>query len=170
MESAKINSILIIIAIAILGYNTVLLTSDGDSSAVNNAEISTSNDLAKPPISALQDQPAVPSEPARPSTSVKFKEEVHDFGSVFQNSDNAFSFEFTNTGVEPLVIEEAKGSCGCTVPNYPKEPVMPGETATIDVVYKPGKQVGPQQKTVTITANTDPRSTVIKITADVQTI
>lgn len=172
MESAKLNSILLIIAIALLGYNTVLLSSDDRAvvSASNNVIGATSNTLAKPPITAAPNQPAVPAEPSRPSTSVKFKEEVHDFGSVKQDTENAYSFEFTNTGVEPLVIENAKGSCGCTVPNYPKEPIMPGESATIDVVYKPGKQQGPQQKTVTVTANTDPKNTVVKISADVQAL
>ena len=172
MESAKLNSILLIFAIALLGYNTVLLSSNDGAvvSASNDVTATTSNTLAKPPITAAANQPVVPSEPSRPATSVKFKEETHDFGSVKQDTENAFAFEFTNTGVEPLVIENAKGSCGCTVPNYPKEPIMPGESATIDVVYKPGKQQGPQQKTVTITANTEPKNTVVKIKADVQAI
>ena len=171
MESSKLNSFLLVIVLALLGYNTVLLSSnDTTSTSSSDANLSSANTLAKPPLSSAPAEVAVPSEPARPATSIKFKEELHDFGSVPQDSENAFSFEFTNTGVEPLVIENAKGSCGCTVPNYPKEPVMPGQTATIDVVYKPGKQVGPQQKTVTITANTDPKNTVVKIKADVQTL
>ena len=169
MESAKLNSILLIIAIALLGYNTVLLSS-GDGVSSSNMAVTTPANVAKPPITAQANQPTTPAEPTRPATSIKFKEELHDFGKVNQDTENAYSFEFTNTGVEPLVIENAKGSCGCTVPNYPKEPVMPGQSATIDVVYKPGKQQGPQQKTVTITANTNPVNTVVKISADVQAI
>ena len=167
MENAKLNSILLVVAIALLGYNTILL-SDMDGTSASASDVATTNNspaVAKPPVSNNTNTPA---EPARPTTTIKFKEEIHDFGTIAQDTENAYSFEFTNTGVEPLVIENAKGSCGCTVPNYPKEPIMPGETGKIDVVYKPGKQQGPQQKTVTITANTNPKNTVVKIKADVQ--
>ncbi|HYG50265.1 MAG TPA: DUF1573 domain-containing protein, partial [Flavobacteriales bacterium] len=74
------------------------------------------------------------------TTTVQWAKMVHDFGNVKQNSTNSFDFEFTNTGTEPLQITDAKGSCGCTVPEYPKEPVMPGETGKIHVEYKPGEQ------------------------------
>ena len=77
-------------------------------------------------------------------------------------------FKFTNTGSEPLIIEDAKGSCGCTVPVYPKEPIKPGETGEIEVEYSPGKQQGAQSKTVTITANTDPITTTLNISANVE--
>ena len=59
---------------------------------------------------------------------------------------------FTNTGKEPLIIEKAKGSCGCTVPEWPKEPIAPGETAVIKINYDE-KRVGPYTKSITITSN-----------------
>ena len=107
-------------------------------------------------------------EPALPTTSMVFPETEHDFGSIQQDTENEKVFEFTNTGTEPLVIEKAKGSCGCTVPEYPKEPIQPGEKGEIRVVYKPGKQKGNQTKTVTITANTEPAQSMLYIKADVQ--
>ncbi|HRN42636.1 MAG TPA: DUF1573 domain-containing protein, partial [Vicingus sp.] len=73
----------------------------------------------------------------------------------------------TNTGSEPLIIENASGSCGCTVPTFPKEPIAPGKTGEIEVVYSPGTQQGAQTKTVTITANTEPITTTLNITANV---
>lgn len=103
-----------------------------------------------------------------PTTQLAFGQSAHDFGTVPQNSENRHVFTFTNTGAEPLIIENAKGSCGCTVPQYPKEPVAPGETGEIEVVYKPGKQKNKQTKTVTITANTEPRTTKLTITANVE--
>lgn len=103
-----------------------------------------------------------------PKTSISFDKMNHDFGNVKQNTENKYSFKFRNTGVEPLVISNAKGSCGCTVPNYPKDPIAPGATATIDVVYSPGMQSGTQSKNVTITANTDPSQTILTINANVQ--
>jgi len=103
-----------------------------------------------------------------PKTSITFAEYDHDFGNIQQDSENAYTFTFTNTGNEPLVIEKAKGSCGCTVPTYPKEPIAPGATGEIGVVYKPGKQKNNQTKKVTITANTDPVQTILTIKANVQ--
>lgn len=97
-----------------------------------------------------------------------FANSTHDFGKIMQDSDNKYAFKFTNTGNEPLVITNAVGSCGCTVPDYPKHPIKPGETGEIKIEYKPGKQEGMQNKTVTITANTEPAQTVVNITANVQ--
>ena len=107
-------------------------------------------------------------QPAGPKTSIQFPVIAHDFGKVKQNSENKHVFKFTNTGKEPLLISDAKGSCGCTVPEYPKEPIAPGATGEIQVVYKPGSQQGNQTKTVTVTANTDPPQTLLNISADVQ--
>ena len=60
---------------------------------------------------------------------------VHDYGEIKQNADGNCSFKFTNTGDAPLIISNAKGSCGCTVPVWPKEPIAPGETSEIKVKY-----------------------------------
>jgi hypothetical protein len=105
-----------------------------------------------------------------PLTVMNFGQPNFDFGNVPQDSENKHVFTFTNTGKEPLVIESAKGSCGCTVPKYPKEPIAPGGTGEIEVVYKPGKQKDRQTKTVTITANTEPRNTTLTITANVSEV
>jgi len=98
---------------------------------------------------------------------VKFDNYEHDFGNIAQNSQNKFVYSFTNTGKEPLVISKAKGSCGCTVPRWPKEPIAPGKTGEIEIIYKPGKQKNKQSKTITITANTEPEKTILKVKANV---
>ena len=102
-----------------------------------------------------------------PTTSMVFNEDVHDFGSVDIETENKHSFVFTNLGKEPLQISNAKGSCGCTVPNWPREPIMPGQSGEIEVVYRPNKgQAGKaQNKTVSVTANTEPAITVLNIKA-----
>ena len=102
-----------------------------------------------------------------PKTTIAFSNDSHDFGNIEQDTENKYSFTFTNTGLEPLIIKNARGSCGCTVPNYPKDPIMPGKTGQIDVVYKPAKQKGNQTKTVTVSANTEPENTILKISANV---
>ena len=101
-------------------------------------------------------------------TSIEFGEYMHDFGTIQQESTNNHVFTFTNTGDEPLIIDKAKGSCGCTVPEYPKHPINPGETGEIKVEYKPGKQKNQQTKNITITANTQPEETVLRIKAFVE--
>lgn len=100
-------------------------------------------------------------------TTVSFARSEHDFGKVLSSSENIYKFAFTNTGNEPLIIENATGSCGCTVPEYPKAPIPPGGSGEIKVVYKPNGQSGAQQKTVTVTANTQPPQTILRISADV---
>ena len=102
-----------------------------------------------------------------PKTNIKFANDLHEFGKVDVNSENKYSFTFINSGNEPLKISNAKGSCGCTVPNWPKEPILPGKSGDIEVVFRPSKgQAGSKQtKTVTVSANTSPENTILKITA-----
>ncbi len=78
--------------------------------------------------------------------------DVVDYGTIERGADPLRTVDFTNTGTEPLVIKNARGSCGCTVPTWPKEPVMPGETATIEIRYDT-KRVGNISKTVKVTTN-----------------
>lgn len=111
--------------------------------------------------------PAAPKENAGPATRIAFEKSTHDFGRVMQDSENTYRFKFTNTGTEPLVISKVDASCGCTAPNYPKHPIKPGESDEILVEYRPGKQEGQQNKTVTVTANTEPAQTILNISANV---
>jgi hypothetical protein len=76
-------------------------------------------------------------------------------------------FEFTNTGTEPLLLTNCKGSCGCTVPKCPKEPIAPGASGTIEVKFNSKGKKNAQTKRVTIDANTDPAQTILTITANV---
>ncbi len=77
----------------------------------------------------------------------------YDFGTIKQGESSTYEFKFTNTGNEPLVITRADGSCGCTVPEYPKEPIMKGQTGSIKVTFNSAGKMGIQDKTVTITSN-----------------
>jgi hypothetical protein len=83
---------------------------------------------------------------------INFDKDVHDYGTIKQGANGVYEFKFKNSGKEPLIISMARGSCGCTVPEWPKEPIKPGETASIKVSYDT-KRVGPINKTVTITSN-----------------
>lgn len=165
----------LLIAIGVLTLvNTVMIVSADDGVSYERTPINASvqsNAAATPaaitPNTANIDQASVVPVNDGPKTSMAFEEMEHDFGTIEQNSRNPKTFTFTNTGDEPLIISNAKGSCGCTVPNYPREPIAPGETGEIEVVYSPGTQKNQQTKTVTITANTEPATTVIRIKANV---
>ncbi len=93
---------------------------------------------------------------------ITFDKEVHDYGTIKQGADGNCEFKFKNTGKEPLIISNAKGSCGCTVPTYPKEPIMKGQTGVIKVHYDT-KRVGAFTKTVTIDSNGKTATKVLTI-------
>ncbi|MDX2303750.1 MAG: DUF1573 domain-containing protein [Microscillaceae bacterium] len=92
-----------------------------------------------------------------------FKENLFDFGTVKEGKVVEHTFEFTNTGSVPLVIKEATASCGCTVPQWPKEPIAPGEKNVIQVQFNSQGKPGNINKTVTIQANTYPPITTLQI-------
>ena len=82
----------------------------------------------------------------------KFESEVVNYGDIARNSDGVKVLKFTNVGKSPIIITNVKGSCGCTVPTSPKEPIMPGEEGEIQIKYATNR-IGPFSKTVTITSN-----------------
>lgn len=82
-----------------------------------------------------------------------FTEDEFNFGTIKQNDLVNHEFVFTNTGKEPLVITEAHGSCGCTVPQWPKVPIKKGEKGSIKVAFNSSGKMGMQDKTITITSN-----------------
>lgn len=126
---------------------------------------STAPNTAVPTENPLKTQePAIP---AGPITEITFAETEYDFGTVMDGEKVVHEYAFTNTGDEPLIISNAKGSCGCTVPDWPREPIAPGANGVIKVQFdskNKGKVGGGlQSKRVTITANTDPVNTYLTI-------
>lgn len=83
----------------------------------------------------------------------KFDHETFNFGTIQQGESITHEFKFTNTGSEPLIISRADGSCGCTVPQYPKEPIMKGQSGVIKVTFNSAGKMGVQDRTVTIVSN-----------------
>lgn len=98
---------------------------------------------------------------------IEFEKEVHDFGTLTKGGDASTEFKFTNTGNEPLIISNSQGSCGCTVPSWPREPIAPGASNVIKVKYD-SQRLGPINKSVTITSNAINASTkVIRIKGNI---
>ena len=93
---------------------------------------------------------------------IKFEEKVHDYGTIPRNGDGTCYFKFTNTGDSPLSLTTVRSSCGCTVPKWPRDPIMPGDTNKIKVTYDT-RRVGPINKQVTVRSNAKNRTVVLRI-------
>ena len=106
--------------------------------------------------------------PEGPLPSIVFSEELHDFGGINEGDVVEHTFAFKNTGEAPLIISNARASCGCTVPEWPKEPIAVGESGEIKVRFNSKGKPGMQNKTVTVTANTWPKQNTVRIKADVK--
>jgi len=97
----------------------------------------------------------------------KFDKTEHDFGTINEGDVVETVFSFTNVGKSELIITSAKGSCGCTVPEWPKEPIMPGEAGEIKVKFNSYRKPNLQQKQITLRTNTEGGKEVLKIRAQV---
>lgn len=95
--------------------------------------------------------------------TMDFEVKNHDFGTINEGDVVEHIFKFTNNGKAPLVITSARGSCGCTVPSYPKEAVQPGESGEMLVKFNSRGRKNQQTKTVTITANTESGKETLQI-------
>lgn len=100
-------------------------------------------------------------------TTVQLLDSVYDFGKIKDGQIVEFSYRFKNTGDKPLVITNAIASCGCTVPEKPEQPILPGEIGFIKVKFNSENRVGQTHKTVTVTANVDPQFPELLLTGEV---
>lgn len=100
--------------------------------------------------------------------TMTFQKEEHDFGTIKQGDKVSTDFQFKNTGEADLIITSARGSCGCTVPDYPKTPIKPGETGNIKVSFDSKGKQGKTSKTVTILCNTQEGNKILKINANIE--
>lgn len=100
------------------------------------------------------------------AAEITFTKTVHDYGTLFVQGDGNCEFEFTNTGKEPLILSSVKSSCGCTVPSWPREPILPGKKESIKVKYDTGR-LGPINKSITVMANAKNSPIVLRITGNI---
>ncbi len=96
---------------------------------------------------------------------MSFEKAKHDFGDIFQGDKVEHVFEFENTGNEPLIITNVQITCGCTAPEWPKDPVAPGQSGKIKVVFNSTGKIGRQNKVITVVSNaTSPLNRVTIVT------
>jgi hypothetical protein len=120
------------------------------------------------PVAASQ-APATPAAVDNPNAAeMKFEVEEYNFGTIKQGDKVSYDFKFSNAGKDALVISDAHGSCGCTVPQWPKEPVAKGGKGTIHVEFNSAGKQGMQDKTVTITSNAKGGQKVLHLKGNVE--
>lgn len=119
------------------------------------------------PYEGIAPTPITETPPTGPITEIGFTETTFDFGTVEEGTIVTHVYTFTNTGQEPLVLADVKGSCGCTIPQWPREPLAPGETASITVEFNSKNKMGKRNQRVTITANTNPPQSFIYLTGEI---
>jgi len=128
------------------------------------AELKGKGNVSPAPISpARNNTPVAEVKPDGPTPEFKFNETSYNFGNINEGDVVEHVFKFANTGQSPLIISNAAGSCGCTIPKWPKEPIPVGGTGEILVQFNSKNKPGVQKKTVTITANTYPKITKLNI-------
>ena len=120
---------------------------------------------AEPVVGVEESKQEKVEEPSSDAT-IDFESKVVDYGILEHNSNGDREFVFTNNGTEPLIIKNAKGSCGCTVPTWPREPIMPGETSKIGVKYATNR-VGKFTKTITLTTNASKKPVILTVKGEV---
>ncbi len=98
---------------------------------------------------------------------ITFEKDFHDFGKLISGEKVTYSFKFKNNGKTMLIISGVTTSCGCTVSDYPREPIKPGEGGSVDVSFDSEGRHGIQNKTITVMSNTQPPSTQLRIQSTV---
>jgi hypothetical protein len=121
-----------------------------------------------PTVNNLETAPAKEEAPEGPVAAINFPAKEYDFGTIKEGQVVEHAFEFTNTGSVPLIISEARPSCGCTVPDWTREPIPVGGKGVVKAKFDSNGKPNLQQKTITVTANTFPKQTVLKFKAMVQ--
>jgi hypothetical protein len=125
---------------------------------------------AKPGPSAEQtvNTGATPAVASPDAAVISFEHGMYNFGKIAQGEKVHYDFKFKNTGKSPLIITNATASCGCTVPETPKEPIKPGESGVIKVVFNSAGKTGMQDKVVTITSNGNPSTSEVHLIGEVK--
>jgi len=125
--------------------------------AIRNAEPISNSSLISNPISADSQMDLTQ------MAKMELEKTTFDFGEIKEGEKVEHIFKFKNTGKSPLIISSAQGSCGCTVPEWPRSPIAPNETGEIKVKFNSENKNGSQEKTVTLTANTNPTNLTLTI-------
>ena len=155
------KNLLLLLFVAVASFNGMAQTKE-------KAQIPVPVEADKTKVQTQATPPAQAAEEVVERTNAKmsFETTIVDYGTIQQKSEPLRTVKFTNTGTEPLIIKSAHGSCGCTVPVWPKDPIMPGESNVIEVRYDTNR-VGKINKSITITTNEGPDKHILQVVGEV---
>ncbi|MCB0598265.1 MAG: DUF1573 domain-containing protein [Phaeodactylibacter sp.] len=156
--------------LALLAVGFLASCNNSQTPAQEEAAQSLTNTPVQPadPNAAAQPAAQEAAVPTGPTTVMSFEETEFDFGTVAEGEKVSHTYKFKNSGDEPLILSNAKGSCGCTVPSWPREPIPPGGEGVVTVEFNSQNKKGKRNQKVTITANTNPPQTFIYLKGEVQ--
>jgi hypothetical protein len=166
MKSNFLKSMFVLVLVAA----TVSACKDKDAEKKIAALEARLNDLegkkaVQPAITSAAPAATPETKPEGPLPSFDFQTTEHDFGTINEGDVVEYTYAFKNTGTVPLIIQNAQGSCGCTVPDWTKEPIPAGGTGFVKAKFDSSGKPNIQNKTVTVTANTWPKQTVLRFKA-----
>lgn len=147
----------------VFGSLAILFACQSDS-GVQEIKSGPNADLVRNPVSA--NMPLDTNQLAR----ISYEAPIYEFGTVKEGEIVEHTFKFTNTGKIPLVIQKARSSCGCTVPEWPQEPIPPGGTGVITAKFNTESKTGLQSKQIRVTANTYPNETKVELKGMVEPV
>lgn len=148
MKARNLFLIAVTFAFAACNNNTSESNDNTVTDTTSATEVSSSSSVASAPM-------------------MSFTTDSYDFGKIKDGEKVVYDFEFKNTGNTPLIIKDATATCGCTVPDFPKEPIAPGASGKINVVFDSAGKTGLQDKVITITANTIPAQNTLHLIGEV---
>jgi len=152
------KNVLLLLFVAVASFSGMAQTKE-------KAQIPVPVEVDKTKVQAQAMQQA-PAEAEKTNAKMTFETMIVDYGTIQQKSEPLRTVKFTNTGTDPLIIKSAHGSCGCTVPVWPKDPIMPGESSVIEVRYDTNR-VGKINKSITITTNEGPEKHVLQVVGEI---
>ena len=160
-----------IIALSIIGFGLVSCKKEskevqGTETTTDSAAVTTPADSSAAPVSA--ETPAVAPVSNQPLTSIALSESNFNFGNIKKGDKVEHIYEITNTGTNPLVISEVKPGCGCTVPEFTKEPILPGKKGKITLHFDSTNFDGNVNKFADVYANVDKTPIKLTFTANIQ--
>ncbi|AKD02893.1 DUF1573 domain-containing protein [Pontibacter korlensis] len=158
----------------VAGLAVTMFTTSCDNNNTGNDTVAENTTAAEAPVQPIENPNVVATaaegEAATSENTpvMTFQQTEYDFGSIKQGETVEHTFEFTNTGSTPLVIESATATCGCTAPDWTRKPVAPGEKGFVQVKFNSTGKIGQQQPTVTIRANTEPNIVRVALKGNVE--
>lgn len=158
----------------VAGMAVTMLATSCDNNKAGNDTVAENTTAAEAPVQPIENPNVVATADAGEATTAEnapvmsFEQTEYDFGTIKQGETVEHTFEFTNTGSTPLIIESATATCGCTAPDWTRTPVAPGEKGFVAVKFNSTGKGGQQQPTVTIRANTEPNIVRVAMKGNVE--